>query len=87
MVHALGGGVDRGTVGDQGGDGLADVGEMAGPIGGDVEEGSLAVGPGVGESGVRGEELGKCGYVAGSDGFDDGRRCGLFHFFRVAIGR
>ncbi len=54
MGQAEGAGVDFGSVGDEGRDGLANVGEMAGPIGGNVEEGAVAVGPGGGEGGVNG---------------------------------
>lgn len=74
-------------MGNQRGDRLANVGEMAGPVGGDVEESPLAVGSCVGQSWVRGEELIQLGDVSGSDGIDDGRRRALGHFFRVSIGR
>jgi len=54
MVHAEGRSVDFGAMGDQRGDCLTNVGEMAGPVGGDVEERPLAVGSGGGEGGVGG---------------------------------
>ncbi len=54
MVHAESRGIDLGAVGDQRGDGLASVEEVAGPVGGDVEGSPLAVGSGSGEGGVGG---------------------------------
>ena len=71
MGQAEGAGVDVGSEGDERRDGLANAGEVAGPIGGDVEEGTVAVGPGGGEGGVGGQEAVEGGSVPSPNRFDD----------------
>ena len=87
MVHAEGPGIDGRAVGDQGLDCLSNVGEMAGPVGGDVEESSLAVRPGCGQGGVGDEEAGYGVDGTDLDGVDDGRRQGWLHNFTAVIDR